>query len=278
MKIIIDEREALLYQKCDEFLKSVKIETVSLYKQVLPLGDILLKMDDDTTVYIIERKSFQDLFASIKDGRYEEQSYRLTHNGDCSTHQVAYLLEGVLGTLRSPSDKKLLYSTMCSLNLFKGMSVLRTSSQQETAEMIVYMADKIERNMKKGVRVPNTIKKTLNEENSETTTEETKEETIIQQEQPVTSIYTDKDYCTVVKKVKKENITKENIGQIILCQIPGISSTTALAIMKNFTSFSHFIQSIKENPGSIENLTMETNGKTRKINKKCIESIKEYLL
>jgi crossover junction endonuclease MUS81 len=269
MKIIIDEREALLYQKCDEFLKSIKIETVSLYKQVLPLGDILLKTDDDATVYIIERKSFQDLFSSIKDGRYEEQSYRLTHNGECSTHQVVYLLEGVLGTLRSPSDKKLLYSTMCSLNLFKGMSVFRTSSQQETAEMIIYMADKIERNMKKGIHTPNTIKKTSNEENTELTTEE---------EQPITSIHTDKNYCTVVKKVKKENITKENIGQIILCQIPGISSTTAVAIMKNFTSFSHFIQSIKENPGSIENLTTETNGKTRKINKKCIESIKEYLL
>lgn len=277
MKIIIDEREALLYQKCDEFLKSIKIETVSLYKQVLPLGDILLKTDDDSTLYIIERKSFQDLFSSIKDGRYEEQSYRLTHNGECSTHQVVYLLEGVLGTLRSPSDKKLLYSTMCSLNLFKGMSVFRTSSQQETAEMIIYMADKIERNMKKGIHPPNTIKKTSIEENIEPGyTQE--EYTNNPQEQQITSIHTDKNYCTVVKKVKKENITKDNIGHIILCQIPGISSTTAVAIMNNFTSFSHFIQSIKENPGSIENLTMETNGKTRKINKKCIESIKEYLL
>jgi len=98
MKIIIDEREAMLYQKCDELLKSMKMDTVSLYKQVLHLGDILLKTDNDATVYIVERKSFQDLFASIKDGRYDEQSYRLTHNGECSTHQVVYLLEGVLGT------------------------------------------------------------------------------------------------------------------------------------------------------------------------------------
>jgi hypothetical protein len=81
-----------------------------------------------------------------------------------------------------------------------------------------------------------------------------------------------------VKKVKKENVTPENIGEIILCQIPGISSVTAIAIMKHFNHFTHFIEELSKNPACIENLTTETNGKVRKISKKSIESIKSYLM
>jgi hypothetical protein len=47
---------------------------------------------------------------------------------------------------------------------------------------------------------------------------------------------TDKNYVNVIKKVKKENITPENIDEIMLCQIPGISSVTALAIIKKFNT------------------------------------------
>ena len=52
------------------------------------------------------------------------------------------------------------------------------------------------------------------------------------------------DYCNVVKKVKKDNVTPGNIGEIILCQIPGISSITAIAIMKHFDNFPDFINKI----------------------------------
>lgn len=86
------------------------------------------------------------------------------------------------------------------------------------------------------------------------------------------------DYCNVVKKVKKDNVTPGNIGEIILCQIPGISSITAIAIMKHFDNFPDFINKITNNIQCIENLTMETNGKVRKISKKAIESIQTFLL
>ena len=84
------------------------------------------------------------------------------------------------------------------------------------------------------------------------------------------------NYCSVVKKVKKENITKENIGEIILSQIPGISSVSAIAIMKNFESFPHFLEIIQKNHDVLNNISYETNGTKRKISKKIIESIKLY--
>jgi hypothetical protein len=85
-------------------------------------------------------------------------------------------------------------------------------------------------------------------------------------------------YCSVVKKVKKENVTPENMGEIILCQIPGISSTSAVAIMKQFNSFLHLIESIKEDPKCMDQITYETNGKSRKVSKTSIENIKKYLV
>jgi hypothetical protein len=97
--------------------------------------------------------------------------------------------------------------------------------------------------------------------------------------EPVSSTEpTSSNYCTVVKKVKKDNVTPDNIGEIILCQIPGISSVTAMAIMKEFKTFPHLIAELQRNSQCIENLTIETNGKTRKINKSSLENIRKYLL
>jgi hypothetical protein len=97
--------------------------------------------------------------------------------------------------------------------------------------------------------------------------------------EPVSSTEpTSSNYCTVVKKVKKDNVTPENIGEIILCQIPGISSVTAMAIMKEFKTFPHLIEELQRNSQCIENMTIETNGKTRKINKSSLENIRKYLL
>ena len=246
MRIIIDERETGLYEKCMELNTN---ESLHITKQVLALGDILFQTDDGTLISIIERKSLTDLLASVKDGRYDEQSHRLSHNGECSLHNVVYLIEGMMSTLRNHVEKKLVYSCIASLNFIKGFSVLRSVNLSETAEMLIFMADKIGRSKIQQI---------------DTTA--------------IASPATNQNYCTVVKKVKKDNITLENIGEIILCQIPGISSTTAVAIMKHFASFPMLMDAIKTNPQCLENLTCETTGgKTRKINKKCLESIHNFL-
>ena len=41
-----------------------------------------------------------------------------------------------------------------------------------------------------------------------------------------------------------ENVTPENIAEIMLCQIPGISSVTALAIMDKFKTIPNLIQEV----------------------------------
>lgn len=254
MKIIVDEREILIYGNLTLTLVNTQYKNIQLIKQVLDLGDFILTKDDDEPVAIIERKTLQDLLASIKDGRYEEQSYRLANT--IRDIPIFYLIEGNISSLRTEQDKKLVYSAMTSLHFFKGFQTLRTHSSTESAELIIYMADKIDRNLQKGIPLKHIA---TNSSPEGQTTEVAK-------------------YCTVVKKVKKENITPENIGEIILSQIPGISSVTAVAIMKHFTSISNLIDELKKNSDRLENIQYETNGKLRKINRTCIQSIITYLI
>jgi ERCC4-type nuclease len=276
MKIIIDEREKQLYDTCYSILLGKSTAShIILSKEVLPLGDILLRTDDDKDVLLIERKTFSDLFASIKDGRYEEQSYRLLHSSQIMPHSIIYLIEGVLSQLHTPLEKKVLYSTMTSLNYFKGFSVHRSSGVRESAEWLLQMGEKIEKNFQKNKLPYYLTDPFLNHFRSKQRDSSNNDIEITEENQIQTS---SADYCRVVKKVKKDNINNENFGQIILCQIPGISSTTALAIMKNYSTFPDFIQKLQENPNCLDDVVYETNGKTRKISKSCIANIKNFLL
>lgn len=284
MKLIIDEREHALYERLDEKLSYMKTPSfVILEKQVLPLGDIIIQTDEGKNVLLIERKTYSDLLASIKDGRYEEQSYRLIHSSGYPLHSVIYLLEGLLSQIRTPLEKKIVYSSITSLHFFKGFSIYKTSTLDETAEWLINTADKIEREFGKG-RIPyyltptfaGTLRLRDQSQLSNNLTENTNaESTYTENTQPEP---TSSNYCSVVKKVKKENVTPENIGEIILCQIPGISSITAIAIMTNFKSFNDFIRQLQMNPHCIDELTVTTNGKIRKISKTSLENIRQYLL
>ena len=90
---------------------------------------------------------------------------------------------------------------------------------------------------------------------------------------------TDKDYLSVVKKIKKDNITPDNIGEIMLCQIPGISSVTSVAIMSKFKTLPNLISQIQENENCLKDISY-TNSKNqvRKINKTCLVNLVKFLL
>ena len=275
MKIIVDEREHLLYDRLDAKLSSLsKPSFAILEKEVLPLGDILIQTDEGKKVMLIERKTYSDLLASIKDGRYEEQSYRLIHSSGYPLHSVVYLLEGLFSQLKTPLERKIVYSAMTSLHFFKGFSLYKTATTDETAEWLIYTADKIEREFGKG-HIPYYL--TPNFAGTLRLREESNLDNILNTTSSSEPL-TESNYCSVVKKVKKENVTPENIGEIILCQIPGISSVTAIAIMNQFTSFNDLMKQLLTNPACIDNLTVSSNGKVRKISKTSLENIKQYLL
>jgi ERCC4-type nuclease len=283
MKIIIDERETALY---DLFPKTGKI---AIEKKVLHLGDIVFANDDETSIYMVfERKSFRDLLASIKDGRYAEQSYRLT-NCFPEPHNIVYLLEGMFSTLTKEEDKKVVISCMASLNYFKGFSVMRTVSIAETAQHILYMAEKIDKEIKSG-KIGKYCKTSKIPENKMENIEENKKDDVLingDSNVPSASAWSAQvpsqvpsatDYCGVVKASKKANITKDNIGQMILMQIPGISSITAIEIMRPFANLLEFIDKIRSDKTYLNSVILEVNGKKRKLGSNIIKSINELIL
>lgn len=261
MKIIVDNRETALYERL--MLINGK-EGQNIQCEVLTLGDVVIKNDQDEICIIIERKTYHDLLSSIRDGRYDEQSHRLIHSSGIHTHNIMYLVEGIMSQITSPTDKSLIYSAITSINNFKGMSVWHTPNVSESGDFILAMAIKIERNLKKKILSCFNNNSIINQENQENNVGGNIETT----PQP---------YSSVVKKVKKDNVTPENIGEIILCQIPSVSSVTAVAIMTKYKTINNLLVEITKNSKCLDNTTYSSGGKTRKISSGAIANIILYL-
>jgi crossover junction endonuclease MUS81 len=89
---------------------------------------------------VIERKSVADLCASIVDGRYREQRFRLRRSG---VQSIAYLIEGNTdakvfnrATHRSPITHAAFHAALCSIQVDDGFRVLRTQTMAETVNQL----------------------------------------------------------------------------------------------------------------------------------------------
>ena len=272
MIVKIDTREQSLLQQINKLVETIPIfNKIIVQTETLPIGDIII-CDGETEKLIIERKTLADLQSSIKDGRYEEQSYRL--NGlNHHNHNIIYLIEGNLNhTNRFTSgvtEKLTLFSAMFSLNYYKGFSIFRSFSLEETATIICNMAYKLEKEIatKKAFYQikPDQIKP------DQITSDQ------IQSDEPVE--VQENNYVNVIKKVKKENITCENIGAIMLCQIPGVSSSTALTIMDKYKTIQNLIKELEADTNTLKDISStNAKGQTRKINKSSIANIIQFLI
>jgi ERCC4-type nuclease len=261
MLIKVDYRDADLHSKCAEIL-ATNVEKyascIELIKETIPLGDVILYDGNGKEKIIIERKSLADLAASIRDGRYAEQSFRLN---ECSLHNhiIYYAIEGDLRTYKpfqskGVVDKKALLSAMVSISYFKGFSLHRTINIDETAEWIVQFAYKLH---KEGVDAKCYY-------------------TPQEQMQIPTQEYT--EVCKS-NRIKKNNITPDNIGAIMLSQIPNVSSATATTIIEHFGTLASLIKALNESTSALDAISTTTKtGQSRKISKTSIANIYSYLV
>ena len=178
----------------------------------LPLGDIILHDPaQEKDIVLFERKTLADLAASIRDGRYKEQSFRLIESAATTgfnTHHIVYIIEGDLSRYderHTQITKTALQSAMVSLMYYKGFSVIRTMNVAETADFILHFADKV---AKEG---PLSVADLTTTATTATTYSEVS-----------------------TKKEKRDYITRENIGEIMLAQVPGISAKMAAAILAKY--------------------------------------------
>jgi len=133
--IVIDFREKDILKFCTELNKNIEIKTENLL-----LGDILIDK------LLIERKTINDLAASIVDGRYREQSFRLIKALQ-EGFKVFYFIEGNMDLYTGSISKNTLVSTIYSLT-HKGFQVLLTKNSKETAFFILQFAEKMKNERK----------------------------------------------------------------------------------------------------------------------------------
>jgi len=82
---------------------------------------------------------------------------------------------------------------------------------------------------------------------------------------------------TMLTKKKNSQITKENISELMLCQIPGISTTTSRIILNQFNTIQDIILELNKNHVLFEEFVYLKENKEKKLNKNIIQSLNHFL-
>lgn len=216
----------------------------------LDLGDIILKYNNNI-ILLIERKTAEDLGASIRDGRHKEQKYRIK-NSNLDSKNILFVIEGELKDMKHGKiDKKTLQGSIINTMFRDGYKVYRTENVEETIYFIERLIDKVKKDKK---CIANLV-----------------EEITCQ----------NVDYIDTKILAKKKCLTPEVYNQMVLLQIPGVSKIFVETIMKKYTSIKKIINEY-DNLGSEkekENLLteLELKGKKRKIGKVISKRIYDFL-
>ena len=271
MILNIDNREPKEIINYLNFFNETSKNKVTINVTTLNLGDyIFYDEKNEKNILIIERKSLNDLEASIKDGRYNEQSFRL-NEANIENHNIYYLIEGSIINYKNKAFKNTLYSSLFSLNYYKGFSTFNSLNMRETAEIIYAFFNKIMREKNKCGYYDE--KKIQNLQNNEFINNNLGN---LSNNPLITIPNLENNYAKVVKPTKKENITHDNINIIMLMQIPGVSFQTANTIMREYKTIKNLILMLEKDETILDSLKNENNN--RKISKNIINSIKNYLL
>ena len=123
----IDFREKALIQ----LLQCLKPTVLSL-----PVGDLTCSYENGS-VWVMERKTAEDLASSIIDGRWAEQSSRLLSSSYC---HVFFLIEGDLSS--SHLAHETLLGACINAELRECVHVFRTACVEETAMVVIQLVKK----------------------------------------------------------------------------------------------------------------------------------------
>lgn len=248
MIIEIDYREKKLIENMYTFKEICTFDFIIKEKN-LNLGDICIKDNQDNLLLLYERKTIADLASSIQDGRYKEQSYRLSHS-HIHNHNIVYLIEGNIEHYNdkySRIKKSALYSALFTLQYYKGFTVVQTKDCLDSVNYLIRVLNKLNREK---------LKLGYYEGNKE---------------------FENQSYSSCIKSEKKTNITRDNIGIIMLSSVPGVSNQTATVLLEDSESLYKFLERCKENSNYLENKKIKIGEKERKISKRVIENIKNML-
>jgi len=225
IELIIDNREKNLWKILNDRDLDIYKDKINIQIKQLDIADIHIIMNNQS--YLFERKTTNDLLASINDGRYREQKARLKSS---NAHSINYIIEGDNITSNKNKNQKKLTSVYFNSIFRDKINVLFTKDTEDTATFLLLLITKM-------------IDKPENyiEENVE-----------------------EKEYIDVckIKTEKKMNIDKDNCYLLQLSQIPSISKELAKKIKEKYSSLMILMMELKENGEKILTL-IDGIGKTK---------------
>ena len=214
----------------------------------MDIGDILFRKDGET-VLIIERKTVDDLKASICDGRNREQKARLLGSGT-PLNRIMYVIEGDLTKTKiSGIPTVTLLGSIINTQLRDDIKVYKTSSLSETAVYIIKLLEKLEKDggeyFKEG---PQTVQ-----------------------------------YAASLKKSKKANMTPEVWFMCQLSQIPQVTDKVAEVIIAKYPTLMTLLQEYQTTPEHLKEKLLSdlqyllSTGKMRRVGDKISGRIYRFM-
>ena len=263
--------------------------------------NIIIKRDEEI-ILIIERKTLQDLYSSINDGRYKEQKVRLKNN--FSDSQIVYIIENcdVKFIKKKFSNFDSIINGAIINSIFRdNINLLRTNSVDETITYIKTLLKKVKNNIEffgkptplvsDSISVSKHTNNSLEVESGNNPNDTIQNDTISNNPNDTNNIKiielktnNSSDYVDNIKIKKKDNNNPENCNIIMLCQIPGVSTKISKTICDKYTCISNLINEYnnndtqKEKECLLKDLTFPINNdKTRKIGPVISKRVYEYL-
>ena len=233
----VDNREGKLKPLFDEQ------KELQVVYETLEYGDFQLIHEGETVpLFIFERKTLDDLLASIKDGRYKNQKARLLQTFQPS--QLYYIIEGKCSY--HPSTKatdKILQSAIINTQLRDKISCFITQNLQDTFHLICGIFTRVKDDQDKYINVQAT----------------TQEQTVV---------------------MTKNASEPSKVFQAMLCQIPGISDKSASVVVEKWQQFKHMydeliVLSHEERNSILDNLKHPSTN--RRLGKRTVEGILKYM-
>lgn len=222
--LFIDSREKnLLKIIIERDLDNYK-DKINIHNKQLDIGDIQIILDNN--LFIFERKTTNDLLASINDGRYREQKARLKSS---NARSITYIIEGDNITSSKNKNQKKLTSVYYNSIYRDGINVLFMKDVDDTATFLLLLSTKM-------IDKPENYLGNIEE----------------------------KEYIDVckIKTEKKMNIDKDNCYLLQLCQIPSISKELAKKIKDIYPSLMVLLTALKDN-GELILTKIDGIGKTK---------------
>jgi len=173
--------------------------------RTIPVGDIWIGLSGEDVGpggIVAERKSTDDLEASIMDGRYREQRTRLTTYCQQHAARPLYIIEGPMDRLWGKLTQETLQKYLNRLALRYGVAVIHTDCLASTANLCQLLAEQI-----------------------------VTEPTVFIATDPAALAYS--STVSVSKKGNRED--PKNFAACALQGCPGISAAAAAAILATFT-------------------------------------------